>query len=55
MILPLSTATFYTRPDVVHVSVGDLGHNQVCLAWAEDDRSPLVREFVEIAARQAQA
>ncbi|MBM7494972.1 DNA-binding transcriptional LysR family regulator [Micromonospora luteifusca] len=55
VILPLSTATFYTRPDVVHVPVDDLGHNQVCLAWAEDNRSPLVREFVEIAARQAQA
>ncbi|MEU7918201.1 LysR family transcriptional regulator [Micromonospora zamorensis] len=55
VILPLSTATFYTRPDVVHVPVGDLGHNQACLAWADDDRSPLVREFVEIAARQAQA
>ncbi|MEV7989317.1 LysR substrate-binding domain-containing protein [Micromonospora sp. NPDC085948] len=48
-ILPLSTATFYTRPDVVHVPVADLGHNQVCLAWAEDNRSPLVGEFVDIA------
>ncbi|MEV4765316.1 LysR substrate-binding domain-containing protein [Micromonospora chokoriensis] len=51
VILPLSTATFYTRPGVVHVPVDDLGPNQVCLAWAEDNRSPLVREFVEIAAR----
>ncbi|MCG5436160.1 LysR family transcriptional regulator [Micromonospora foliorum] len=50
VILPLSTATFYTRPDVSHVPVADLGHNQVCLAWAEDNRSPLVHEFVEIAA-----
>ncbi|MET7375103.1 LysR family transcriptional regulator [Micromonospora arida] len=52
VILPLSTATFYTRPDVSHVPVADLGPNQVCLAWAEDNRSPLVHEFVEIAARQ---
>lgn len=48
-ILPLSTATFYTRPDVIHVPVSDLGHNQVRLAWAEDNHSPLVREFVAIA------
>ncbi|MET8259731.1 LysR substrate-binding domain-containing protein [Micromonospora sp. NPDC005205] len=53
VILPLSTATFYTRPDVSHVPVADLGPNQVCLAWAEDNRSPLVQEFVEIAAQQA--
>ncbi|MHA4947878.1 LysR family transcriptional regulator [Micromonospora sp. SD19] len=50
VILPLSTATFYTRPDVVHVPVADLGPNQVCLAWAEDNRSPLVHEFVDLAA-----
>ncbi|MEU4401132.1 LysR family transcriptional regulator [Micromonospora orduensis] len=54
-ILPLSTAAFYTRPDVVHVPVADLGHNQVCLAWAEGNRSPLVDEFVDIAVRQARA
>ncbi|MEU8165518.1 LysR substrate-binding domain-containing protein [Micromonospora sp. NPDC049004] len=55
VILPLSIATFYTRPDVAHVAVDDLGPNQVCLAWAEDNRSPLVREFVDLAAWQAQA
>ncbi|WP_342672766.1 hypothetical protein [Micromonospora rhizosphaerae] len=54
-ILPLSTARFYTRPGVVHVPVDDLKPNQVCLAWAEANRSPLVHEFVDIAARQAQA
>ncbi|MFI5930262.1 LysR substrate-binding domain-containing protein [Micromonospora sp. NPDC051543] len=53
VILPLSIARFYTRPDVVHVPVGDLADNQVCLAWAESNRSPLVREFVDIAVRQA--
>ncbi|MEU4554646.1 LysR substrate binding domain-containing protein [Micromonospora violae] len=55
VILPLSTATFYTRPDVIHVPVVDLGHNQVCLAWAEGNRSPLVHEFVDLAVRQAPA
>ncbi|MEW1586279.1 LysR substrate-binding domain-containing protein [Micromonospora vinacea] len=53
VILPLSTATFYTRPDVIHVPVADLGPNQVCLAWAEGNRSPLVHEFVDLAVRQA--
>ncbi|MFI6783239.1 LysR family transcriptional regulator [Micromonospora sp. NPDC050276] len=53
VILPLSTATFYTRPDVVHVPVADLAANQVCLAWAEGNGSPLVHEFVDIATRQA--
>ncbi|MFI7604452.1 LysR family transcriptional regulator [Micromonospora sp. NPDC049366] len=53
VILPLSTATFYTRPDVVHVPVDDLRPNQVCLAWAESNRSPLVREFVDLAERRA--
>ncbi|MFI6068244.1 LysR family transcriptional regulator [Micromonospora sp. NPDC051227] len=51
VILPLSTATFYTRPDVIHVPVADLGPNQVCLAWAEGNRSPLVHEFVDLAVR----
>ncbi|MBM0275781.1 LysR family transcriptional regulator [Micromonospora tarensis] len=54
VILPLSTATFYTRPDVVHLPVADLGPNQVCLAWAEENSSPLVPEFVDLAVRQAQ-
>ncbi|MFC6020300.1 LysR family transcriptional regulator [Plantactinospora solaniradicis] len=54
-VLPLSTARYYSRPDVVHVPVDDLRPNQICLAWAEDNRSPLVHEFVDIAARQAQA
>ncbi|RKR86313.1 DNA-binding transcriptional LysR family regulator [Micromonospora pisi] len=49
-VLPLSTATFYTRPDVTHVPVDDLAPNQVCLAWAEGNPSPLVEEFAEIAA-----
>ncbi|MFC3499436.1 LysR family transcriptional regulator [Micromonospora krabiensis] len=55
VILPLSTAAFYTRPDVVHVLVDDLRPNQVCLAWAESNRSPLVREFVDLAERRARA
>lgn len=49
VVLPLSTAAFYTRPDVTHVHIRDIGPNRVCLAWAADRRTPLIREFVSIA------
>lgn len=46
-VLPLSTASFYTRPDVVAVPVGDIGPNRVCLAWMAGRRSVLIRDFAE--------
>ncbi|HEY1821236.1 MAG TPA: LysR substrate-binding domain-containing protein [Trebonia sp.] len=49
VLLPLSTATFYTRPDVSYVSVGDVAANQVCLAWDSLRRSALIGEYVAIA------
>lgn len=49
VILPRSTATFYTRPDVVRLAVSDLDDNQVCLAWDSRRRSPLIREFADLA------
>jgi DNA-binding transcriptional LysR family regulator len=49
-VLPLSTATFYTRPDVVPLPVDDLGPGEVALAWAASRRSPLVHDFAEAAA-----
>ncbi|MER6947985.1 LysR substrate-binding domain-containing protein [Nonomuraea sp. NPDC000554] len=49
VILPLSVAAFYTRPDVTHVPVDDIGPNQVCLAWDSTRRSPLIQEFAAIA------
>jgi len=49
VVLPLSTATFYTRPDVSYVPVGDVAANQVCLAWDSLRRSALIREYVAIA------
>jgi DNA-binding transcriptional LysR family regulator len=49
IVLPLSTATFYTRPDVTHVDIEDIGPNQVCLAWDSSRRSALIDEFVAIA------
>jgi DNA-binding transcriptional LysR family regulator len=49
-VIPLSTARFYTRPDVIPVPINDIGPNQVCLAWTATRRSPLIRDFVEVAA-----
>jgi DNA-binding transcriptional LysR family regulator len=49
-ILPLSTATFYTRQDVIGIPVEDIGPNQVCLAWLATRRSPLIDAFVDAAA-----
>jgi DNA-binding transcriptional LysR family regulator len=49
VVLPMSTATFYTRPDVSHVLVGDIAPNQVCLAWDSLRRSALIRDYVAIA------
>ena len=48
-VLPLSTATFYTRPDISPVPVRDLAPNQVCLAWDSSRRSALIREYAAIA------
>jgi len=52
VVFPLSTAAFYTRPDIVHVDVSDIGPSEVCLAWESTRRSPLITEFVEIAESQ---
>lgn len=49
VVLPLSTATFYTRPDVTHIEIDDLGPSQVCLAWESGRRSRLIHDFVAIA------
>jgi DNA-binding transcriptional LysR family regulator len=54
VVLPLSTATFYTRPDVTWVPVDDIGPNRVCLAWGDARTDPLIHEFVEIATAQAE-
>ncbi|MCM2423838.1 LysR family transcriptional regulator [Streptomyces sp. RKAG293] len=52
LVLPLSTAAYYTHTDVAHVPIDDIGPNEVCLAWSADRRSPLVPEFADIAAAQ---
>jgi DNA-binding transcriptional LysR family regulator len=49
IVLPLSTATFYTRPDVTHIGIEDIGPNHVSLAWDSTRHNPLIGEFVSIA------
>jgi DNA-binding transcriptional LysR family regulator len=49
-VIPLSAATFYTRPDVVPVPVEDIALNHVCLAWTASRRSRIIHDFAEIAA-----
>ncbi|WP_242547800.1 LysR family transcriptional regulator [Amycolatopsis sp. MtRt-6] len=52
-VIPLSTATFYTRPDVVGIPVADIAPNRVALAWLAARRSPLIEAFLEAAASLA--
>ncbi len=49
-VIPLSTARFYTRPDVLTVQVEDLSPNVVSLAWLAGRRSRLIDDFTDIAA-----
>jgi DNA-binding transcriptional LysR family regulator len=50
VVLPLSTAVFYTRPGVAYSHVRDIPPNQVCLAWDATRRSRLIQDFAAIAA-----
>ncbi|MFF1690335.1 MULTISPECIES: LysR family transcriptional regulator [unclassified Streptomyces] len=52
VVLPLSTAAYYTHTDVAHVPIDDIGPNEVCLAWSTHRQSPLLREFADIAVAQ---
>jgi hypothetical protein len=49
VVLPLSTAVFYTRPGIAYSHVSDISPNQVCLAWDATRRSPLIQDFAAIA------
>jgi DNA-binding transcriptional LysR family regulator len=53
VLLPLSTAVFYTRPGVSYSQVSDIPPNQVALAWDAARRSPLIQDFAAIAAEHA--
>jgi DNA-binding transcriptional LysR family regulator len=50
VLLPLSTAVFYTRPGVAYSHVSDIPPNQVCLAWDATRRSRLIQDFAALAA-----
>ena len=49
VLLPLSTAVFYTRPDITYSHVSDIPPNQVCLAWDAARRSRLIQDFAAMA------
>jgi DNA-binding transcriptional LysR family regulator len=49
VVLPLSTARFYTRPDVVWARIADIPPNRVSLAWDSNRRDPLIAEFAALA------
>jgi DNA-binding transcriptional LysR family regulator len=50
VLLPLSTAVFYTRPGVAYCHVSDIPPSQVCLAWDASRRSRPIQDFAAIAA-----
>ena len=50
VLLPLSTAVFYTRPGIAYSHVSDIPPNQVCLAWDATRRSLLIQDFAAVAA-----
>jgi DNA-binding transcriptional LysR family regulator len=52
LVLPLSTAAYYTHTDVAHVPIDDIGPNEVCLAWSADRHCALMSEFADITAAQ---
>jgi DNA-binding transcriptional LysR family regulator len=49
VVLPLSTARFYTRPDVVWARIADIPPNRVSLAWESSRRDSLITEFAALA------
>lgn len=48
VVLPLSTASFYTRPDVTYAIVSDLAPCHVCVAWDSSRHSTLISEYVDL-------
>lgn len=53
VVVPLSTAQYFARPDVRHILVEDLPPSHVALAWRRARRSALVADYVDIARRIA--
>jgi DNA-binding transcriptional LysR family regulator len=53
VVVPLSTALYFARPDITHVLVADVPPSRICLAWRSSRRDPLIAEYVDIAHRTA--
>ncbi|WP_030910966.1 LysR family transcriptional regulator [Streptomyces sp. NRRL F-5126] len=53
VVLPLSTAQYFARPDIVHVPVRGLPHSPVSLAWRSSRDTALIRAYVDLARRTA--
>jgi hypothetical protein len=49
VVLPVSTSTFYTGPDVTDIHVTGIAPNQMCLVWDNARDSALVCDYAEIA------
>jgi len=50
VVLPESTARLYARPGVCHTRISDIASVETALAWSSSRRSPLIAEFVRLAA-----
>jgi DNA-binding transcriptional LysR family regulator len=50
IVLPQSTAAYYTRPGISQVRIEDIGPSHVCLAWSAQRHTPLILEFAGLAA-----
>jgi DNA-binding transcriptional LysR family regulator len=53
LVLPLSLARYFNRPDVARVPVADVDPAAVCLAWGSSPHSALRAEYVAIARQLA--
>ncbi|MET7498352.1 LysR substrate-binding domain-containing protein [Streptomyces sp900116325] len=47
-VLPRSTASFYTRPDVAVLPAPDLADNQISLVWNSSHETGLVQDFSDV-------
>ena len=54
VVLPLSAAAYFSRPDLTYVSIADVTPSHVSLAWVRTRRSLLIREYTEIAGEARQ-
>ena len=52
VVIPLSAARYFARPDITHVLVDGVEPSHVCLAWRSSRRGALISEYVDIARRK---